>query len=142
MTIAGPETAGMPEEPHTRGGRYHISLSRLDEMNRSAAHLIHDRLTEACPSRGQPATGLDPEALIREIQEFHGDTGDFIRADMPIQEIVFRTLLTRGNDPMPIGEIYRELTERWGGNLRPISIDQGRLRRVLDADTYYGFAEA
>ena len=27
MTIAGPETAGMPEESHARGGRYHISLS-------------------------------------------------------------------------------------------------------------------
>ena len=115
---------------------------RLDEMNRSAAHLIHDRLTEACPSRSQPATGLDPAALIREIQEFHADTEDFIRADMPIQEIVFRTLLARGNDPMSLGEIHRELTQRWGNTLRPISIDQDRLRRVLNADTYYGFAEA
>ena len=141
MTIAGPETAGIPEEPYAGGGRYHISLSRLGEMNRSAAHLIHDRLTEACPSQSQPATGLDPEALIREIQEFHADTEDFIRADMPIQEIVFRTLLARGNDPMSLGEIHRELTQRWGNTLRPISIDQNRLRRVLQADTYYGFSE-
>jgi hypothetical protein len=142
MTIAGPETAGMPEEPHAGGRRYHISLSRLDEMNRSAAHLIHDRLTEACPSHSQPVAGLVPAALIREIQEFHADTEDFIRADMPIQEIVFRTLLARGNAPMSLGEIHRELTQRWGSTLRPISIDQNRLRRVLNSDTYYGFAEA
>ena len=41
---------------------------------------------------------------------------------------------------MSLGEIHRELTQRWGNTLRPISIDQDRLRRVLNADTYYGFA--
>ena len=141
MTIAGPETAGTPEE-HTQGsGRYQISLSRLAQLNRSAVHLIAARLTEACPSHGQPANGLDPMTLIREIQEFHADTGEFIRADMPIQEIVFRALLSRGNNPTPLGELHRELTDRWSSALRPISIDYERLRRVLQADTYYGFAE-
>ncbi len=141
MTIAGPETAGAPEDSSAGGGRYHISLPRLQQMNRSAAHLIHARLTEACPSHSQSATGLDPAGLIREIQEFHRDTPDFIRADMPIQEIVFRTLLARGNDSMSLREIHRELTQQWGNTLRPISIDEGRLRRVLNADSYYGFAE-
>ena len=141
MTIAGPETAGVPEE-NTQGSRsYHISLPRLAQLNRSAAQIIADRLTAACPSHGQPVTGLDPEALIREIQEFHADTGDFIRADMPIQEIVFRTLLTQGNHPTPLSELHRQLADRWSSALRPISIDQERLRRVLQADTYYGFAE-
>ena len=141
MTIAGPETAGVPEYSTPGSGRYHISLLRLEQLNRSAAHLIAARLTEACPSRGQPVPGLDPETLIREIQEFHADTGDFIRADMPIQEILFRTLLARGNAPVALSELHRELTDRWSSALRPISIDQERLRRVLQADTYYGFAE-
>ena len=141
MTITGPETAGAPEENIQGSGRYHISLSRLAQLNRSAAHLIATRLTAACPSHGQPTNGLDPTTLILEIQEFHADTGDFIRADMPIQEIVFRALLTRGNDPTSLSELHRELTDRWSSALRPISIDQERLRRVLRADTYYGFAE-
>ena len=141
MTISGPETAGLPEDPRAGGGRYHVSLYHLHQMNRSAAHLIHARLNEACPSHGQPATGADPAGLIREIQEFHRDIPGFIRSDMPIQEIVFRALLARGNEPMSLGEIHRELTQRWGSALRPISIDEHRLRRVLNADTYYGFAE-
>ena len=140
MTIAGPETAGAPEENTQGSGRYHVSLSRLAQLNRSAAHLIAARLTPACPSHGQPTNGLDPMTLIREIQEFHADTGDFIRADMPIQEIVFRTLLSRGNAPMALSELHRELADRWNSALRPISIDEERLRRVLNADTYYGFA--
>ena len=142
MTIAGPQTAGAPEENMPGSGRYHISLPRLEQLNRSAAHLIAARLTAACPSHGQPTNGLDPMTLIREIQEFHADTGDFIRADMPIQEIIFRALLTRGNNPTSLSELHRELTDRWSSALRPISIDVERLRRVLQADTYYGFAEA
>ena len=141
MTISGQETAGSPEEITAGSSRYHISLTRLSQLNRSAVHLIATRLTEACPSRGQPVTELAPETLIREIREFHADTPDFIRADMPIQEILFRTLLARGNEPMSLGQLHRELTDRWSSALRPISIDQWRLRGVLDADTYYGFAE-
>ena len=141
MTISGQETAGAPEENTAGSGRYHISLPRLQQMNRSAGHLIAARLTEACPSHGQPVAGLDPETLIREIREFHADTGDFIRADMPIQEILFRTLLTQGNEPMSLSQLHRELTGRWSSPVRPISIDHERLRRVLNADTYYGFAE-
>ena len=141
MTTVRLETAGAPEENTQSDRRYHISLPRLEQLNRSGVHLIAARLTEACPSHGQPANGLDPMTLIREIQEFHADTGDFIRADMPIQEIVFRMLLSRGNNPTPLSELHHELTDRWNSALRPISIDQERLRRVLQADTYYGFAE-
>ena len=141
MTIVRPESAGAPDEPGAGSGRYHISLPRLERLGRSAVHLIEARLTGACPSYGQSATELDPVTLIREIQEFHADTGDFIRADMPIQEIVFRILLSRGNNPTPLSELHHELTGRWSSALRLISIDQERLRRVLEADIYYGFAE-
>ena len=143
MTLARQEPAGAPDAPPPGSGRYHISLERLDSLSRSAAHIIADRLTEACPSyqrKDQPA-GLDPMTLIREIKEFHDDAPGFIRADLPIQEILFRTLLSRGNEPMHISELRRELTDRWSSPLRLITLDETRLRRVLDADTHYGFAE-
>ncbi len=141
MTIERMETAGAAAEPAGGSGRYHISLPRLEQLSRSAVHIIAARLTESCPSHGQPDSGLEAAALIREIQEFHADAPGFIRADMPIQEIIFRTLLARGNAPMHLSELHRELTDRWSSALRPISISEERLRRVLEADTYYGFAE-
>ena len=141
MTIAGPESAGAPEESLANSRRYQISLQRLEQLNRSALHLFHTRLTEACPSHGLPVGELEPATLMREIREFHADSGDFIRPDMPIQEILFRTLLARGNDPLTLGELHRELTETWSSALRPISIDAERLQRVIEADTYYGFAQ-
>ncbi len=141
MTIAGPETSGAPEKPFASNRRYHISLPRLEQLNRSALHLLYTRLNEACPSYGQPSNGLEPATLIREIREFYADVGDFIRPDMPIQEILFRMLLARGNEPLTLVQLHHELTDTWSSALRPISIDEERLQRVLEADTYYGFAE-
>ena len=141
MTIAGLESGG-PQEEHTRGsGLFHISLARLDQLNRSAIHLIAGRLTEACPSFDRPIHELSVSELIREIKEFHTDADEYIRFDMPIKEIVFRTLLARGNEPLALSDLHHELTGRWSNALRPISIDESLLKRVLETDTYYGFAE-
>ena len=142
MTIAGLETAGPPEEQYQGNRLYHISLSRLEDLNRSAIHLIAGRLTEACPSYGKSILELDASELIREIQQFHDDTFEFIRYDMPIKEIVFRTLLAQGNHAMSVSALHQELTVRWSNALRPISIDEALLRRVMEVDTYYGFEEA
>ena len=142
MTIAGLDTPGTPEE-QTPGNRlFHVSLTRLGQLNRSAVHLIAGRLTETCPSYGKAIHELDASELIREIREFHDDSEDFIRYDMPIKEIVFRTLLSSGNEPIPLADLHRELTDRWSNALRPISIEETLLVRVLESDTYYGFAEA
>ena len=141
MTIAGPETGGLPEESSYSGRRFHISIPRLEGLNRSAVHLFYSRLNEDCPSFGLPATDLNASDLLREIQQYHSDGEDFIRHDMPIQEILFRTLLSHGNEPMTLGSLHRELTQRWSSAIRPIAIDENRLLRVLQADDYYGFAE-
>ena len=141
MTIAGLETGGSSGDTSVGSGRIQISLARLEQLNRSAVHLISGRLTPACPSWGKPLHELDSGDLIREIQEFHGDEDDYIRYDMPIKEIVFRTLLTQGNQPMSLSDLHRELTGRWSNALRPISIEDSLLRRVLETDTYYGFAQ-
>ena len=142
MTMAGLDAPESPEE-RTPGSRlFHVSLTRLEQLNRSAVHLIAGRLTEACPSYGKPLHELNPAELIREIREFHDDSEDFIRYDMPIKEIIFRTLLSSGNEPTLLGDLHRELMERWSNALRPISISEALFMRVLETDTYYGFAEA
>ena len=144
MTLARQESPGAPEEPAVAGsGRYHISLERLELLGRSAAHIIADRLSEACPSypRKDSPGRLDAMTLIREIREFHDDAPGYIRGDMPVQEIVFRMLLTRGNEATHLSELHQELTGRWSSPLRPIGIDEARLRQVLAADRYYGFEE-
>lgn len=142
MTMAGLDSPETPEEQAPGNKLFHVSLTRMEQLNRSAVHLISGRLTEACPSYGRPLHELEPAELIREIREFSDDSEDFIRYDMPIKEIIFRTLLSSGNEPTPLGNLHRELTDRWSNALRPISITESLLLRVLETDTYYGFAEA
>ena len=122
---------------------YIISFDRLEELNRSALQLVAERRGPSYPSRDKPDHELtNVQALIDEIAEHYTEDEDFIRTEMPIQEIVFRILLTRRNQPTPLRDLHYELTERWATPVRPINVSELGLRRILDAATPYGFARA
>ena len=123
------------------GTEYRFSLERLEELNRSPIPLLLARLTTGCPSFGKtPAEIADPSDLVKEIRaNCAGDT-EFIQPAMPLQEIVFRTLLLRGEEPMPLSELHAELTEKWSTPIRPITLTVAGLGRVLESDVFYGFA--
>ena len=119
---------------------YQVSFGRLVELNRSAVAMVADRRPPTCPSRQLPDHELtDAQKLVDEIAEHSGDDADFINTEMPIQEIVFRLLLSRRNQPTPLHELHYELTERWSTPVRPINLTEEGLSRILAADTYYGF---
>ena len=139
MTIPSNE----PPQENGDSPLYYISFERLDELRRSAIVLLASRRGPSCPSRLQPDHELtDPQQLVDEIADYCSADQGFIRPDMPIQEIVFRILLSRRNQPTPLQDLHYELTEKWATPIRPISITKKGMRRVLDHDTYYGFARA
>ncbi|MDE2938252.1 MAG: hypothetical protein OXR67_04955 [Chloroflexota bacterium] len=139
MTIPNPEAPQQEEETPL----YCISLERLDELNRSAITLLAARRSPMSPSMMKEDHELDnPQELLDEIAEYCGDVEEFISSDMPIQEIVFRTMLARRNEPISLTDLHRELTERWATPVRPIHISPRNLARILDSDDYYGFARA
>ena len=122
---------------------YRFSLERLGELNRSPAPLLLARLNTACPSYGKtPADIADAAVLIEEIRSHCADDDNFIRNSLPLQEIVFRTLLLNGGEPMTLGELHREVTERWSTPIRAITVTVAGLARILDIDSFYGFALA
>ena len=134
-----PEEETEPEEIP----RFEVSFTRLEELERSPIPIIAGRWTANSPSRAKPVSEMpDAKALVREIAKNHNDDPDYIRSDMPIQEIVFRTLLAGGNKPILLTDLHHELTERWATPIRPIVISQDRLLRILDSDTYYGFVRS
>jgi hypothetical protein len=49
--------------------------------------------------------------------------------------------LSRQNEPTLLWDLHHELTEKWATPIRPINITQEGLQRILDNDTYYGFAQ-
>ncbi len=129
------------EEPEIENPLFLISVDRLVELERSPVHLVAGRLVSTSPSKSKPMNELgDVKGLIREISQNYKNDSSFIRSDMPVQEIVFRTLLARNNRPMSLVDLHYELTEKWATPIRPIVITEERLLRILDNDTYYGFA--
>lgn len=137
---ASPETE-LEQEPEETPLYYRISFDRLAELERDAVTLLAARRGPAAPSLVQADHELDdPQALLEEIAEFAAPEPDFIRSELPVQEIIFRTLLARRNEPMALKDLCYELTERWSVPERPINLTPGNLQRILDHDHYYGFA--
>ena len=137
MTIPNPEASQQQEESPL----YCISFERIAEMKRSAVTLLAERRGPDAPSRLKANHELDnPQELLDEIADSSGAEENFIHSNMPVQEIVFRMLLTRRNQPTALSELHRELTERWSTPVRPINVTLKNLERILDSDTYYGFA--
>ncbi len=123
------------------GPEYRFSLERLEELNRSPISLLLARLSTACPSFGKtPAEIADASDLVKEIRTHCAGDTEFIQSSMPLQEILFRTLLLQGGEPMPLSELHAELTEKWSSPIRPITLTVSGLARVLDNDVFYGFA--
>ncbi len=120
---------------------FNISFARLAGLKRSAIMLVAARRVPTCPSLDLPDSELtDPQKLVNEIADHFEDSDGFITSEMTIQEILFRTLLSRRNAPTLLSDLHYELTERWSTPVRPINITEGGLRIVLQSDNYYGFA--
>ena len=142
MTTPDPKAKQqVDEQPEKENPMFLISVDRLKELDRSAVHLVAGRLASTSPSKSKPVKELgDVKGLIREIAQNYKNDPNYIRSEMPVQEIIFRTLLARGNRPMSLSDIHYKLTERWATPIRPIVITEERLLRILDSDIYYGFA--
>ena len=138
MTLPNPEATEEVEE----SPQYYISFERLAQLNRSAVAILAARRGPSCPSLVQEDHELtDPQKLVEEIAEYCSEEPGFIRPDMPLQEMVFRILLTRRNESTSLRDLHYELTEKWATPIRPISITEQGLRRILSSDTFYGFAQ-
>lgn len=118
---------------------YYISFERLGQLSRSAVAILSSRLGPSSLTIDQELN--DPQELVNEIAAHTATEQDFIRPDMPIQEIIFRILLSRQNEPTPLEDLHQELTEKWATFIRPINVTSEGLKRILDNDTYYGFAQ-
>ena len=106
MTI--PETDTSPE--NGKSPLYYISLDRITQLGRSPVFVLAERRGPSAPSRLKANSELDdPKDLINEIAEYSVKEQDFIRSDMPLQEIVFRILLGRRNEPTPLRDLHFEL---------------------------------
>ena len=135
--VLSPEQEDTPEVDPS----YVIDPSRTDNLHRSLAALLASRRCSDCQERLQGQGEVSIEEHISQIGECCSKQEGFIRPEMPMQEIIFRTLLARGNKPAALSHIHYEVTETWYTPMNPRNVSIPNVRRVLDNDNYYGFTE-
>ena len=133
-----PEEETPPEEEPPSD--YFIDSARVEELNRSLTSTLLSRRCPSCRAALEGQSGVTPaNKQIREMVKCCAKKEGFIRPEMPLQEIVFRTIIAGGNKPATLEHLHDAVTERWYSAINPRSISIERLKLVLDHDHYYGF---
>ena len=142
MKLADNLESQNPEDVLERDPSYVIDPSKTEGLHRSLSALLAGRRCAECQERLQE-TG-DTTSIEEHVKKIGGccsKQDGFIRPEMPMQEIIFRVLLSGGNKPAKLSHVHHEVTETWYSPMNPRSISAANLKRVLDDDDYYGFKE-
>ena len=123
--------------------KYEISIERAEYLQRSLQQVILDRMCTKCSAEFE-SKGAVPKVkkLIQMVAKCCANSEDFIQAELPLQEILLRTLLIKGNRPMSLMDLHKVITEQWATPVRPMNISIEDLKRILDSDNYYCFNES
>lgn len=142
MTLPENVQSQEPEDTPEVDPRYVIDPSKTEYLHRSLTALLGSRRCSDCRERLQAqGTDVSIEEHISQIRECCSKQEGFIRPEMPMLEMIFRTLLAGGNKPATLSHIHYEVTETWYTPMNPRNIGVSNLKRVLDSDDFYGFVE-
>ena len=142
MTTPGDVEPHETESSVQEGSYYIIDPARGRDLNRSLVAMFLERRCPSCQARLKDnMEEPTEEEHIKEITECCSTQEGFIRPDMPMQEIIFRSVLSEGNQPISLERLHYLVTDRWYTPNNPRNISISGLKRVLDSDMYYGFSE-
>jgi hypothetical protein len=119
--------------------KWYIDADWFRENNRSLSALVRGRLCPDCIKRLNPdAHHVSEERLIKSIKECCSRIPGYVGVTTPILESVFRIILANGNTPLSLGDIMRQMGERWGVSMYRVS--EPVLNTLLEKDRYYGLS--
>lgn len=144
-----------PEEAR----RYFIDVSWFEENEIDFADVVRARFCDSCKAKlgteveervpvfdrktgratfefRRVPYGANP---VKTIRDCCSRKKDFISADTPTLEAIFRIFLANGNQPMPMEHVREQLSE-WcpGGGCQWLLLPVEVLERLVTADNYYG----
>lgn len=126
------------DQPKTR---WFIDPNCYPERGRSISVLLQGCLCDECRKELAREGNQAPDSeLHNRIRECSNHSSEFITAQMPILESIFRFFIANGNTPVTVEELGRQLSERRGGDISRTS--EEILTRLLKNDRYYGFRPA
>ena len=119
---------------------YSIDPRRFEENQRSFDLFVTDRLCPACQEAAKDGGKKKRPNPIDRIAECCSGQDNYLSANLPLLEMIFRLFLTKKNQPLSAAEISRTLSERLlaAGDTRNVS--PATMRRLMDNDQYYGLS--
>ena len=142
MTTPEEMDAQEPEATPQEISHYVIDPSLAREHGLSLSVILLARRCPSCKARLEAGGEMPSEEQhIKEIVECCAAKEGFIKPEMPLQEIVFRTLLSEKKQLVSLEQLHYLVTEGWFSPINPRSLTVTSLKRVLDSDNYYGFKE-
>lgn len=125
--------------------KFVIRPGNLERQGRSLSLLLLDRRCGVCKSAlaQEELQGSETTAAkhLEQIGNHCSKNQDFIYPGLPLNEAMFRVLLSGGNRPMELGKIYDALEDRWSDASSRWTPLPDRLFRMLSRDIFYGIAE-
>ncbi len=115
---------------------YFIDIQWFEQNGRSFATLARSRLCSS--KRSHHSTVEASPKLLATFKDCCSKSEGFFNTDLPLRELIFRLLLSTGNEPLELGQIAEKL-KGWllqAGDTRDASLP--RLKRIIDSDPYYG----
>ena len=115
--------------------KYCIDLSWYKEQERSFVLLATSRL---CPSSQKKKLPKTDTAIFSTMKQCCSKSEDFITAELPLAECIFRLFLANGNKPLSLEQIQTRLQQRWSDISGSRDLSLPKLQRILDSDRFYG----
>ena len=118
--------------------RWFIDLDWYQQNNRSFFALAQRCLCPKCCEQLKEGE-ISSNDLLSTIKDCCSKTPDYITGKLPILESIFRLFLARGNQPLDLEELGKQLSEWRGGDSYRTSTEI--LSRLLNSDQYYGLRQ-
>ena len=127
---------GEAESPLTE---YIVNIEQSENHGRALVMLImgrrcyEDRQTD----EEAPTNARGIQRLIKRISDHCRQTPDYLMADTPLKEAVFRVMLSLGNQPITPEKVSETLSEQWAMTPYPRDISPSKLQKLMDNSEYY-----
>ena len=128
----------MDEEKDTER-RYKLDVENIHGSSASLSALIAARKCYMHRPTGNEHAALDvsPAEHMREVRGCCADAPDYLLADTPLKDAVFRVFVARGNKPLTARDISDDLGQRWAGSAYPRDLSARAIEKVLDSASNY-----
>ena len=130
--------------PETVEPSFAIDPKRIEAFGRSVAVIVGDRLCEGARAKLKPGNWRNRsfKELRKLVRDQCAEDNDYLSAQAPVLEAVFRLLLVMPEEPVSLSELHIQLTHLWMTSPWPRHITIEALDQVLARDNYYGIVRS